>query len=138
MLRFKYLPIYLPRGAQYYKISAIFFFYLFFYFYINYNQGGLPNAVLSVGDESRQVSDGHAVVLDGQLYRARVLQPADFDIRGHASAENHREDQPVRHGTRSAHGTEDSAPLLRDRLPGMHVDVTQLRLYRHFAQQDVG
>jgi hypothetical protein len=94
--------------------------------------------LLSVCDQSCDVPDGYAVVLDGQFHRAGVLKSTDLDLRGHTSTENHRENQSVRHGTRSAHGTEDSAALLHDRLPGMHVDAAHLRLYRYFAEQIVG
>lgn len=93
------------------------------------NQGDVHNAVLPVGVESDKESDGHPVVLDGQLHPEGVSEPTDVGVRRHAPAENHRKHKSVRLEIRSAHGTEDSPPLLRDRLSGVYVDVAHLRLY---------
>jgi len=98
------------------------------------NTGGVHNAVLFGGAESHQRSNGNGLVLDGQLHTARGPQPVDVAVRGRASAKHHRKYEPFRLGIRSADGAEVPAPLLRDRLLGVHVNVALMRLHRHFVE----
>lgn len=90
--------------------------------------------MLSAGAVRRQVSHGHPVVLDGQFHCARVLQPAGVAVRGRPSAENHRKHVPVRRETRPTDRVHDTAPLLRDRIHGVHVDAARVREHRRFTQ----
>jgi len=93
------------------------------------NQGNVHNAMLFVGVQSHKESNGYPVVLDGKFHTEGISKSTDVDLRGHAPAENHREHKPVRLEVRSAHGTENSSPLLRGRLSGMYVYVACVRLH---------
>lgn len=46
-----------------------------------HDQGYVHNTVLYIGIKSHKKSDGHPVVLDGQLYTEGIFQSIDVDIR---------------------------------------------------------
>lgn len=91
------------------------------------NQGSVHNAMLFVDIQSHTKSNGYSVVLDGEFYTEGISKSTDVDLRRHAFAENHREHEPVRLEIRSAYGTRNSPPLLRDSLSGMYVYVVHMR-----------
>lgn len=96
-------------------------------------QGNVHNAMLFVDIQSHTWSNGYSVVLDGEFYTEGISKSTDFDLRRHAFAENHRKHKPVRLEIRSAYGTRNSPPLLRDSLSGMYVYVARVRLHWYFA-----
>jgi len=101
-------------------------------------KGGIRDTVLFAVNENDNLPDGDHLVLDNQRLAPGILQPIDFDIRGHAHIENHREHQSVRREIRQAHGTANPSSLLRDRLRWMYVGVVHVRLYRPVAEYAVG